>query len=413
MTSILSGLSAAQDGQFTAGQLAAMSAGQLAIVQRQDNPILAEAKAFGADGVLTYDETLKILQDVAVGGITADEFGALKTLADQMGVNGAYKTSAYVDQIFDDAVLGNSANASWHGGGAKAQALGDMTAGTTELQANELIGKWFLGTDLPGTDLSAVGTNLKSTYATCTLPLFGANGPQWSDINQGYVGDCYLMAALAETALQHPDTIKNMIKSNGNGTYSVDFIVNGKDDYVTVNADLAMMPSGYTWQNGSKQTFAHNTTNMWSQLIEKAYVQLTEQTGVTPGMTLNVNGNAYADIAGGWSNALEAVTGQVCDIYRVAPGDPTAALMTTMQNAFNAGEEVMVGATWFNISGNLIENHMYFVSGVDAAKGLVQMVNPWGQASGSATLSMKFWEPIAALANNYAAVFVTEGKPAH
>lgn len=29
-----------------------------------------------------------------------------------------------------------------------------------------------------------------------------------------------------------------MIRSNGNGTYSVDFQVNGKDDYVTVDSEL-------------------------------------------------------------------------------------------------------------------------------------------------------------------------------
>jgi hypothetical protein len=388
-----------------------MSATQLAIVK--GNPITAEAKLLGADGVLTYDETLKILKDAAVGGITADEFSALKTLASQLNVAGGYKTTAYVDQIFDDVVLGNSANAHWTGGAAKATTLGNMVAGSSELQANELIAKWFLGADLPSTDLSAVGSTLKSTYATSTLPLFGANGPQWSDINQGSVGDCYFESALAETALQNPNTIANMIKSNGNGSYSVEFFINGKADYVTVDAELAMMPSGYCWQDGSKQTFSHNATNMWSQLIEKAYVELVEQKEVTPGMSLYVNGNAYADVTGGLGQCLSEITGQSYNTYQLSAGEATSTLMQTLQTAFSAKEEIIVGTSAKNPPGNLVAQHMFFVSGVDAANGLVQLCNPWGQASASASLSMKFWEPIAALANDYATIFATTGAPAH
>jgi len=290
----LQSLTAIQDGQFTAAQLAMMSAAQLAVVQAV-NPILAKARSLAVAGTLTYNAMLKILQDAAAGGVTSTEFSGLKTLANELNVTGGYQTTAYVQQIFDDVVLGNSANAYWHGGAATATALGNLAAGSSVTQASELIAKWFLGTDLPSADLSAVGSSLKSTYAACTLPLFGANGPQWTDVNQGVVGDCYFLSALAETALQHPDTISNMIKSNGNGTYSVEFIVNGKADYVTVDSELAMLPNGYSWQNGAKQTFDHNASNMWSQLIEKAYVQLVEQTGVTPGMTLNVNGNATSE----------------------------------------------------------------------------------------------------------------------
>ena len=36
-----------------------------------------------------------------------------------------------------------------------------------------------------------------------------------------------------------------MITSNGNGTYSVGFYVNGQADYVTVNSQLPVMGGGY------------------------------------------------------------------------------------------------------------------------------------------------------------------------
>jgi hypothetical protein len=39
-----------------------------------------------------------------------------------------------------------------------------------------------------------------------------------SDINQGQLGDCYLLSPIGEEALFHPTAITNMIHDNGNGT---------------------------------------------------------------------------------------------------------------------------------------------------------------------------------------------------
>src|SRR5205823_13704147 len=55
-------------------------------------------------------------------------------------------TTLFRSQAF---VNGNAANATWTGGAASSVALGNLATGSTELQFAELIGKWFLGTDLP------------------------------------------------------------------------------------------------------------------------------------------------------------------------------------------------------------------------------------------------------------------------
>ena len=114
---------------------------------------------------LSYNKMLTILQDAAVGGMTATKFSALQTLASMLNQSGGLTTSAYVQQIADDVINGNSANASWNGGSSTATKLGNLSATSTQTQVDELIGKWFLGTDLPSLSVSAIGeSNYNPTY---------------------------------------------------------------------------------------------------------------------------------------------------------------------------------------------------------------------------------------------------------
>jgi hypothetical protein len=213
------------------------------------------------NGSLSYSATLSILDDAAVGGMTSSKFSTLQTFASELDVAGGISVSPYVKQIADDVILGNSANATWNGGAATATALGNLSATTSQTKADELIGEWYLGTNLPSMSLTSVGeSNLNPVYKTSTLPLYGSSGtPTYQDVNQGYVGDCYFVSSLGEVALKDPSAIENMISSNGNGTYSVRFFVNGQPDYVTVNSQLPTM-SGYAWANRSQLEFANGTS---------------------------------------------------------------------------------------------------------------------------------------------------------
>ena len=208
-------------------------------------------------GSLSYSADMSILEDAAVGGMTASKFSTLQTFASELNTMGGISVSPYAQQITDDVIFGNSANATWNGGAATATALGNLTAASTQTQADDLIGEWFLGTNLPSLNLAPVGqANLNPAYKASTLPLYGASGaPTYQDVNQGYLGDCYFLSSLGEVALKDPSAIENMISANGNGTYSVRFFVNGQPDYVTVNSQLPVM-GGYEWANGSQLEFA-------------------------------------------------------------------------------------------------------------------------------------------------------------
>ena len=243
--------------------------------------------------------------------MTASKFSTLQTFASELNTTGGISVSPYVQQITDDVIFGNSANATWNGGAATATRLGNLTAASTQTQADELIGEWFLGTNLPSVNLAQLGQeNLGPTYQNSTLPLYGSSGaPTIQDVNQGYLGDCYFVSSLGEVALQDPSAIENMISSNGNGTYSVRFFVNGQPDYVTVNSQLPVM-TGYQWANGSRLEFANGKTDDWVGLVEKAYAQLNAQTAAPHGMELNTASDSYAGIAAGNGFALTLVTDQ-------------------------------------------------------------------------------------------------------
>ncbi len=338
-----------------------------------DPSLTADIAADVQNGSLGYSADLSLLEDAAVGGMTAAKFNTLKSFAAELNAPGGISVSPYVQQITDDVILGNSANATWNGGASRATSLGDLSATSTQTQADELIGEWFLGTNLPSLSLAAVGQeNLNPTYQSSTLPLYGPSGaPTLQDVNQGYLGDCYFLSSLGEVALKDPSAIENMIASNANGTYSVRFYVDGKPDYVTVNSQLPVMGGGYEWANASRLEFANGTTDDWVALVEKAYAQLNAQTNAPHGMELNSASDSYEGITAGNGAALTLITDQSETATSLSPRESSSSLgsiLAQMASSFSSGEEILM-STPGHSSGNLVGDHMYMVTGVNATTG--------------------------------------------
>lgn len=211
------------------------------------------ADALGANDSLSYHGMLQVLDAAAVGGMTAGKFHTLETLASLINAPDGISTSVYVQHVSHSLIDGDPANAEWTGGELTPVALGNLSATSTQAQVDDLIGKWFLGTDLP----SMAGTgSIEATYEVHKGPLFAAHeAPSYLNVNQGSLGDCWFVATLAEVALQDPSAVESMITNNGNGTYGVRFFVDGVADYVTVNNEL---PTGNApWANGSYLAFAN------------------------------------------------------------------------------------------------------------------------------------------------------------
>lgn len=365
--------------------------------------IAADMTAADVNGTVTYAGLEKVFADLdatlASGNttLTTAEFNDLKTIA--ANLNNGMSTSSYLVSITQALVNGNAANASWTGGGASTTSLGNLAAGASATQLSELIGKWFLGTDLPSSQVSMDGTNFSVSYSTVNRPLFGSSGPSMSDINQGYLGDCYLLSSLAEVASQNSSDITSMFTSNGNGTYGVRFYVNGVAEYVTVNSSLA--------DGGSEFNYG---SNIWASLAEKAYAQL-QASGVVTGNSYS--GNTWTAIGNGGAPeyALEEITGataitdfdassgtwakvvynQSFGVTNYTTGNSTASVQSILAADLAAGDDVVL-SSYTNATDSkgmvtLVADHAMSIYGYDTATGMFEVRNPWGSWS-----SGQYWD---------------------
>jgi hypothetical protein len=267
-----------------------------------DSAVSALAQSdFARDGQLTQADVLGLFNEVeANGALTAAECTSLQELIDSAAV----AMPVDVRNLASKVINGNSANDTFQG-----ESLGDIWTGSAASQLNDLVGKWFYGTDLPTTDIDpTTGTNFP--YAQASGSLFGPTGaPSYNDVAQGYAADCYFLAALGQLAVQSPQTIENMFVDNGDGTYTVRFYNNGVADYVTVNSELPVNSQGQFVYAGYDQygqpAIVNSGTNvLWVALAEKAYAQLAEE-----GWSRADHGayaNAYDSIGYGWPTTVSS-----------------------------------------------------------------------------------------------------------
>jgi hypothetical protein len=260
--------------------------------------------------------------------------------------------------------------------------------------------KWFDGNDNP-TDTTNVSSVLGLQYKSQSGPLFGAT-TNYSQVNQGGVGDCYFEAGMVEVALNSPDMLKKMITTNANGSFTVDFY-NGASqphDYVTVDGLFPTMTAqGASMCDGSKMLYdsgGNASAPIWSAVLEKAYVEFRTQTGGV---------NDYTAIAGGLDNGLQALTGQtVADTYLSASSSAASlgSLLTSMANALNGHNAVMMNSapTISDTPHNITSNHMYAVLAVDVSKGMVTLDNPWNGNGSTNPMAMVFTDSISTLAHD-------------
>ncbi len=189
-----------------------------------------------------------------------------------------------------------------------------------------------------------------------------ADGPQFNDIKQGQVGDCYYLAGLSAMALTDPGLIQQSITALGDGTYAVRFYRNGVETYYRIDAQLATYGSS-PWYAG----LTRSGGELWVALLEKAFAQF------------RYNQNSYSSIEGGWMHeAYTAISGAT---YRgISPGSTGAdSLAQTMANELSAGHAVTAGS-YSSATSPIIGGHAYTVQNVALENGVwyVTVYNPWG-----------------------------------
>jgi hypothetical protein len=235
-----------------------------------------------------------------------------------------------------------------------------------------LIGKWFLGTDRPVIN--------SGTYSYVNGSLF-QNGLSADDVYQGGLGTCYYLATLAAIAQEKPDYIQNMFTDNGDNTFTVRFYNNGVADYVTVDRYLPTYSSGNAvyagWGGGS---YTSTSNELWVALVEKAYAQLAES-GWSRSSTST---NSYADISGGW---MSSVISQVAGLG-TSSSEAVNMTQTQLINLVNSNQVLTVG--FVDAADNtlgVVNGHAYTITAYNATNGTFHLRNPWGSSHADVTWS--------------------------
>lgn len=219
----------------------------------------------------------------------------------------------------------------------------------------------------------------KFEKARFTGPLF-INGALPEDVQQGQLGDCYFPAAIATIAKANPDAIANLIKDNGDGTYTVTFHQKDwstgkfKDVPVKVDGDLYVRSWGGPLYGHSSNSGDTKKMELWFPLVEKAYAQW--------------KGNSYNNIGngGGVDDVIEAAMGIDTNSMSISSGNKDA-LWKNITKAVDTKKPIGAGtygedqAARYTNSG-VYADHAYSILGYETSgtERYVVLRNPWGES---------------------------------
>jgi trimeric autotransporter adhesin len=197
-----------------------------------------------------------------------------------------------------------------------------------------------------------------------------------TDINQGQMGDCYLLSSIGEIALFHPTWITSMIQANTDGTETVTLYraANGSlPGFGTTSFKSAAISVTNSFptnsvNSGANQDVFNGQREIWVQVLEKAVANLY---------------GSYTAIANGGCPviAMEELTG--CSAtYVMAPSLSLQQLQTAIAaNNLITFDTLGSGQSAYGQSAyGLYGSHAYMFQSLSTVGGtvMVNLLNPWG-----------------------------------
>ena len=215
--------------------------------------------------------------------------------------------------------------------------------------------------EAPAPPTERVGTSLWATDpAGKPLP------PSLDDITQGTLADCYLFANLSAIVVTNPQRIVDMIKDNGDGTYTVTFKGIGfwSSATQTVTADFT----------AGKHGFAGKTGAYWPIVIEKAYAQekggIEKIEGKNPGDAMNDLTNVGPSTFDPREETASYIMGKFA--HAKEKKWPVTLLSPKQDTAGKDKQAIALNTPGLHFW------HTYAVIDVDVMKNRIKLFNPWG-----------------------------------
>lgn len=225
--------------------------------------------------------------------------------------------------------------------------------------------------------------------------LYPPDGIKPDAVKQGMIGNCYFVSALASMAKSNPEAIRNMIKDNKDGTYTVTF-PGAKNEPITVKAPTEAEMGLY---NNSSQN------GLWASVMEKAYGQYRDNHAWIGSYTPQ----EAADGGGRPEKVLALLSGKEAkelDLYNEK--NDQNAVRQFLSDAFSSNPPKAVTANsrlewqgWFSggwktegdTADGFVRRHAFSIVGFtpdDKNGGTVTIRNPWGgkDNSTSGTISI-------------------------
>ena len=304
------------------------------LVMYHDTGVAQLMSRYYADQQLSRAEVISLLQSTADnGGLEVNELRDIRTMCANAAMPNHVRslTKNLLDSPANAAVSRIDLNR-----------LSDQALPASTVM--RLIDKWFYGKERPLIPSTA-------EYRSVAGQLF-VGGASRNDVDQGKLGNCWLMASLAAVADKFNSNIREMFIDNQDSTFTVRFYrFTGRtyvEDYVTVDRFL---PVAKTTGRAVFAEFGRQASDskneLWVALAEKAYAtspgfRTPSVTGAPSTPTTRMASSAGRRIvirlpspSSGRGTSSASTSATATSISVTARGSPTGASRTTIRAVCN------------------------------------------------------------------------------